>query len=171
MTIHFEVNDELLTQNLDYEIQTNFQKVNVKRLSSKVKNKEIQMEESNKDDKKIKEEYQSIELKGIKSDPHSLSEGQKTNISPGSRGQKSSCISTLRKFQDTIDINNYNVTIVQRDHEVDGYLITNKNSTFNNELKNLLFYPDLEGNIEIKEDQKILIEVKQNVNLDDLFKI
>ena len=167
MKILFKVNDESLTQNLDYEIQTDCQKVYIKRLPSKPKNEEIQVEESNKE---VEEKEKSIELKSIKSDTHSLSEEQKTYVSSSSKGQKAGCISTLRTFLDKIGDENYHVTIIQKHHEVDGYLITNKNSTFNNELKNLLFYPDLEGNIEIKEDQKILIEAKQNVKLDDLYK-
>ena len=48
----------------------------------------------------------------------------------------------------------YYVAIIERKHEIDSYLYPNKNNTFKNELKDLLLYPVIEGDIEIKSDEK-----------------
>ena len=77
-------------------------------------------------------------------------------------------VSFYRRFKDDYEGNHYTMKIIYTSHEVDGNVITLEDIDIRNKLGEILYYPK-EDNSKIKNDSKILIEVKQNATLEILF--
>lgn len=73
-----------------------------------------------------------------------------------------------RKVKDYYKGKHYTIAIAYTNNEVDGNVITLEDIDIKNKLGEIMYYPK-EDNSKIKKDSKILIELKQNATLEQIF--
>ena len=96
------------------------------------------------------------------------SKSQSENKFSTSDTQNENNDSFYRRLKDDYKGMHYIMTITYTNHEVDGNVITLEDIDIKNKFGEILFYPK-DDNSKIKKDSKILIEVKQNATLNEIF--
>ena len=96
------------------------------------------------------------------------SKSQSENKFSTSDTQNENNDSFYRRLKDDYKGMHYIMTITYTNHEVDGNVITLEDIDIKNKFGEILFYPK-DDNSKIKKDSKILIEVKQNATLKEIF--